>query len=57
MKIFNNNKKYFKLNCRYLTHDGKYFRETIITIKILEFQDVIKIILLKIYPLEYYVEK
>jgi hypothetical protein len=56
MKTYNE-KKYFELNYRYLTQDGKYFKETIITTKIQKFQNVIKIISLRIYFLKYHSEK
>jgi hypothetical protein len=48
---------YFELNCRYLTHDGKCFREAPITTRIAEFHGVIKITLLGVYPLEYHADK
>jgi hypothetical protein len=56
MKAFNN-KKYFKLSCRYLTYDGKCFKEAIIIIIITEFYGVIKITLLEVYPLKHHLEK
>jgi hypothetical protein len=56
MKIYDS-KKYFKLNCRYLTYDKKCFGEAAITTKILEFLGVKKITLLRVYPLEYHTEK
>jgi hypothetical protein len=56
MKIYDS-KKYFELNCRYLTHDKKCFRKTTVTTKILEFLDVIKIISLGIYSLKYHAER
>jgi hypothetical protein len=52
-----NEKKYFELNCRYLTQDGKYFEKAIITTKIQKFQNVMKITSLKIYPLKYHPKK
>jgi hypothetical protein len=57
MKAIFNSKKHFELSCRYLTHDGKYFREAITTTIITEFHGVIKITLLGVYPLKYHVEK
>jgi hypothetical protein len=56
MKIYDS-KKYFELSYRYLTYDKKYFGETAVTIKILEFLGVKKIILLGIYSFKYHVEK
>jgi hypothetical protein len=56
MKVYNG-KKYFELSRRYFTYDDKYFKEAITTIIITEFYGVIKITLLKIYPLKYYAEK
>jgi hypothetical protein len=56
VKTFNN-KTYFKLSCRYLTYDDKCFREATITTIIKEFHGVMKIILLKVYPLKHYAEK
>jgi hypothetical protein len=51
MKTTLNNKKYFELSYRYLTHDDKCFREATTTIIITEFHGVMKITLLKVYPL------
>jgi hypothetical protein len=56
VKAFNN-KKYFKLSYRYLTYDGKCFRETTTIIIITEFYGVIKITLLEVYLLKYHLEK
>jgi hypothetical protein len=56
IKIYDG-KKYFEMNYRYFIYDGKLFEETVITTKISEFDDIMKIILLNIYFLEYYVEK
>jgi hypothetical protein len=53
----NNNKNYFELNYRYLTHDGKCFREAMTITLIKEFHGVIKITLLGVYPLKYYADK
>jgi hypothetical protein len=52
-----NDKKYFELSYRYLTHDNKCFREAIIIIMITEFHGVIKITLLGVYPLKHYAKK
>jgi hypothetical protein len=50
-------KKYFELSCRYLTHDGKCFREAAATIKILEFIGVMKITSLGVYLFKYYLDR
>lgn len=50
-------KTYFELTCRYLTHDGKCFREATTTTRIAEFHGVMKITSLGVYPLEYHAEK
>lgn len=57
IKAIFNGKKYFELSCRYLTHDGKYFGKAIIITIITEFYGVMKITLLRVYPLKYYAEK
>jgi hypothetical protein len=56
VKAFNG-KKYFELSCRYLTHDGKCFREAITTTMIAEFYGVMKITSLGVYPLKHHPEK
>ncbi len=45
------------MRCYYLVYDGKTFRETTTTVRILEFRDVKKIISLVVYPLKYHVIK
>jgi hypothetical protein len=47
----------FELSCRYLTHDGKCFGEAKTTAMIAEFQGVMKITSLEVYPLEHHAEK
>jgi hypothetical protein len=47
----------FQLSCHYLTYDGICFGEALVTAEIQEFQGVMKITLLGVYPLKYHVEK
>jgi hypothetical protein len=56
VKVYNG-KTYFKLTYRYFTYDGKCFKEAIIITRITEFYGVIKITLLGVYSLKYYIEK
>lgn len=56
VKAFNG-KNYFKLSCRYLTHDGKCFREVTTITMITEFHGVMKITLLGVYPFKHHPEK
>jgi len=51
------NRKWFEMNCRYLTHDGKSFGEATAATRISEFYGVIKITSLGVYPLKYHAEK
>ena len=57
VKVIFNNKKYFELNYCYFTYDSKYFKKIITIIIIIKFYNIIKIILLKVYSLKYYIEK
>jgi hypothetical protein len=52
-----NGKTCFQLNCHYLTYDGICFGEAPVTTEIQEFQGVMKITSLGVYPLEYHAEK
>jgi hypothetical protein len=56
MKIINN-EKIFELTYRYFTNDGKTLGETIVTTSIREFQNLMKITSLSVYPLEYHATK
>jgi len=46
--------KSFKLNCHYFSYNRKVFSEVKTTLSILEFHLTIKIISLKVFPLEHY---
>jgi hypothetical protein len=52
-----NGKMCFQLSCHYLTYDGICFGEAPVTAEIQEFQGVMKITSLGVYPLEYHAEK
>jgi hypothetical protein len=52
-----NGKTCFQLSCHHLTYDGICFGEAPVTTEIQEFQGVMKITSLGVYPLEYHAEK
>jgi hypothetical protein len=52
-----NGKTCFQLSCHYFTYDGICFGEAPVTAEIQEFQGVMKITSLGVYPLEYHAEK